>query len=231
MGSLLVLTGAILFLHTQPVEATNIYPKHWCHKWEHHQCEQDLRFSCNGDWDEGKCPTPTPTKTPTPTPTVEISPTPTIDPCQVVYVEEKGDEWDEVNPCVTPTITPEVTPTPENHGGPGDGRSDGGSSNPGATSQPGNPSCTVQYASPIMVGFKRISPTEVQFSWYPSTDGADKQSLVYGRKEGQELWGDLSVTKDAKEWTLHNLPPNEMIWGQVVNQKGDCVSRSKWIDP
>ncbi len=80
---------------------------------------------CNSDH---PCDSPTPTPTPFCNPDQEncVTPTPTVDPCTT----------DSNSPdCLTPTSTP--VPPPSNPGGPGDGRSDGGSSCPSCTAPPG----------------------------------------------------------------------------------------------
>ena len=165
---------------------------------------------------------PYPTKTPTPTST----PTPSIDPCDV---EEKFTEayLYEFEPCVTPTpeVKQETPPSPFS-----DGKSDGRSDGRGGQ-RPGDPSCTIPFSAPWGVTFKRINSTTVQLAWVPSVDGPQHQSIVYGRKEGQELWGVNGLSGDTKEFTLNALPENEHIWVQIVNQKDSCSSRSAWIDP
>lgn len=163
-------------------------------------------------------PYPTVRPTVTPTPTVEI------DPCDV---EEKFTEayLYDFEPC--PTEAPAPTLAPSDHGdGLSDGRSDGR-----AGQRPGDPSCTVPFSEPYGVTFKRLSPTSVQLFWTPSVDRPQHQSIVYGRENGQELWGVNGLSGDTKEFTLNALPENEHIWVQIVNQKDSCSSRSAWIDP
>jgi hypothetical protein len=155
----------------------------------------------------------------------ECLPTPTPSPIPVLC----GEGEDKV-PCPTPTLT--VTPVPpSNQGGPGDGRSDGKSSDPGATQAPGNPTCTVPYSFPWGLTFKRVSPTEVDVAWVPSSDGADKQSIWFGLSNGDKRWSAVDLSGDAKSFQLKNLPANVSIWYQVQDQKGGCVSVSNWIDP
>lgn len=93
------------------------------------------------------------TLTPTPTPTV-VTPTPTTDPGHhyacvenaCTLVNGAGDntcssnnDCGEPTPTPTETVTPTPTNTPNNPGGPGDGRSDGGSSCPSCTQAPKAP--------------------------------------------------------------------------------------------
>lgn len=111
-----------------------------------HTCAPGLVCIPQNDNSEGngKCGsdvTPTPTATPTPTPGPEQHYSCNVDHA-CVLVEGAGDNSCSSNIDCQPEVSPTPTPTntPSNPGGPGDGRSDGGSS---------CPSCTQAHNAPI----------------------------------------------------------------------------------
>ena len=166
--------------------------------------------------------TPYPTHTPTPTPTVSITPTPTPeDPCE--NQELSKDEV--VEDCVTPTETPAP---PVNQGGPGDGRSDGRSDGMGGHNEP---VCSGVYPDfPLLLHFKRVSPTEVELGWW-KVNNADHYSLVYGYYGEAMVHGVVFLNSDVTRFTIGNLRPNTPINAQLWAWNGQCVSRSATIDP
>lgn len=158
---------------------------------------------------DGACqqPTVTPTPTATPTPTVTVTPTPTV----------------ELTP--TPTATVEATPTPTPRQETQQTVSNGGSSEPVRYT----PTCTIPLKSPLLQGFKRLSPTSVQFSFW-GVDEAEYYAVVYGYEENKLEYGILNIGKQTS-YTLNDLQPNEVVWSQVWAFKDGCVSKSAVIDP
>lgn len=161
------------------------------------------------------CPTPTPTEPITITPTEEVTPTPS---------EE-----------VTPTPTDEVTPTPtQEQPAPQleQPSNAGGSALTNDTTQaPGARVCTIHFAAPILQGFKRVSATSVEFSWFTSTDSIDKQSIVYGYSENGLEYGVENLPVNQTKIVIEGLKPNVMVWAQVWNWKDGCAEKSAIVDP
>ena len=225
LGGLLIALGlGIIFIAKTATPAEATFQLRWCHRIIDRECHSELRISCNQGWHEGKCEE---SATPTPTPTIispcqddgcEPTPTPTIDPCQL----EKGD-CDEITPTPTPTEPP------QNPGGPGDGRSDGGSS---TSNTPASPSCTVPIEAPILQGFKKTSPTSVFWSWWRSvTDGIQKQWLEYGYAKGVYPYN-VTIDPSLSGYEVGALDPNAaQNWSRVCVMKNDCVACSADLDP
>ena len=205
----------LLSLRTPVAEASVYYhptptpKKVWCHREIEDEChDAQFNYHCPIWWSEGKC---------------EVIPNPTINPCQEPE-EFKGEFF---NPCITPEVTP-VLEQPSNSGGPGDGRSDGGQS---ASSAVGTPECTVQFAAPILTGYKFNSDKTQTYSWWKSTDGGvSKQAIVYGYAPGQELFGADNLSPDSTSITISGIDPKKTSWLQVIAWKGECTARSNWFN-
>jgi hypothetical protein len=156
----------------------------WCHHYEGNgTCQENQFKSCNGDWDNGKCPTVTATPTPTPTSTPKVWCHKCDDgKCQEDQKDRCNGDWKEgkcptTTPTVTPTPTQEVTVTPTpttdpgtttSNGGGSDGKSDGRSDGLGCGSHDcsgnstSNPSQAVLGAStgPGVLGMSTTSGDE-----------------------------------------------------------------------
>lgn len=128
----------------------------------------------------------------------------------------------------TPTATPEATITPvvnETTSVAGSSGSTGGS---GGNS---TPTCNFSIKPALLQGFKRLSPTSIEFSWWVSEDNPDKQSFLYGYSEDNLQYSQLNFAGNISSITIHDLNPNVTVWGMVRSYKGDCVSDSNKLDP
>ena len=139
--------------------------------------------------------------------------------------------------CVTPTPiptdtpTPEITPEPVNLGGPGDGLSDGGASDPGATQAPPSPSCTVPFAPAILQGKVRVDPTDVAVSWWASTDPVDSYSVTYGYDESAQTYGINGLSGNSTSYTIGQLAAGKPVWAKVWAWHNGCAQISNTLDP
>lgn len=146
------------------------------------------------------CITPTPTEEPT------VTPTPTEQPCE---------DCVEITP--TPTREVVVSNPPQ---------VDSGYTPPA----PSADVCTLPIQAPLLQGFKRLSPTSVQFDWWKSPD-AETQSILYGYSADALNYSVVDFSADTTSFTLNDLQPNVMIFAMIRASKGACTADSQIVDP
>lgn len=149
----------------------------------------------------GGCPEVTPTDTPTPTP--DFTPTPTA-----------GE---------SATLTP--TPTCGDKGC-GWGNVPSGQ---GSSAYTPNTCNGIYSSSALLQGFHRDNPTTVTFSWWLGNK-SDHQAIVYGYASDKLVYG-ANLNGNVTSFTIQDLQPNVMVWGQIWTYSGECLTKSNLLDP
>lgn len=84
---------------------------------------------------------------------------------------------------------------------------------------------------PLMLGFKRVNPTTVAFSWWP-VDGVDHYSMIYGYSEDNLSYGIPYLAKEATSVDVSNLEANKTVFARLMAENANyCTSWSNIIDP
>lgn len=130
---------------------------------------------------------------PSPSPSVSPSPEPSISP----------------EPIATPSATPEPVSEPYNS-----------ASDPDLSgSKPHEIVCAEIKYQPTVIGFERISPTSVKFTW-SKVDGFVEDYLIsYGLDEKADMWNTIV---HGNEVVLNFLPENMSIWAKIAGVNQGC---------
>jgi hypothetical protein len=165
---------------------------------------------------EGSCSSSIPSPSPSLEPTSEPSstPQPSIDPCQLIDVDELIEAKIEV-PC--PTESPSATP--------GTGTTDQWHPN----NDPTPVVCTEIKETPTIWEVKRNNATSIHVKWSPVDPFVDHYKIEYGLATGIPLW---NTVVEGTETDLNFLPFNHILWLRVAGTQNGCVGNfSSWIDP
>jgi hypothetical protein len=137
------------------------------------------------------------------------------------------------SPTVSPEASPSATPSPIPSQTPPLTNIDTG--NPptfvgSTTNAPASPTCTISFNAPSTPVFTRISPTQVNFAWWPSTDAVNSQDIEYGYSANNMPYGVILDTKTGNK-TIADLAPQQIIFARVCAFRLGCSACSATIDP
>lgn len=168
-----------------------------------------LTGSIHGDYSP-KC-----TVTPTPTPQEDND-------CLLPGQPDLDHSSDDVI-CITPTPTPSPIIQHDEHS----------SSSGGGTPNAPSPTCASQIDSPILQGFKIISPTSIWWAWWASrTANINHQWIEYGYSPTLPFPYNVTVPIESTGFEIGALDKNEkMNFARICVQKGGCVACSNILDP
>lgn len=226
-----VLFQSDLSVNISKAQATNFPQLRWCHKWTYWntpQCEEQQKFFCIGDWEEGKCPNPTgatgvtgPTGTSGVTgpsgPTGETGTTGPTGETGVTGPTGPECEGDDCTPP-PPEEPPRTFSTPT-----------------GCTEN-----CSPEYHPPVCNGIyskpaegltgSRIDADSVRIAWHPSTDPHDSQVVEYGYSPGVLPFSVLNIPAGAGYWDINGANWGH-VWYRVGTWRGQCIVWSLPGDP
>lgn len=177
---------------------------------------------CIANWCSDNKPE-VPTVTPTPTIEITSTPTPTETPC--------NEDCDQVTPTAspTPTISPTPTSEPTACGNLGCGVGNV-PSNPGQSGSYTPSVCDGIFPQAVLLqGFKRLTPTSVEFSFWGVT--SDKYSVDFGYSESDLSMGIPYLPSTSTSFEIDGLNPNQMVWARVWSYNGKCRTPSVIVDP